>query len=78
MDPLGGPMGPGPQGPPILFPSCFIDTQPGRPGPAWPARTGTVSAVPAACCRAGHFLIKNMFPKKTKNILFLQKEVIRA
>ena len=43
MDPLGGPMGLGPQGPPklpprILSPSCFIDT---RPGPAWPGWPGT-------------------------------------
>ena len=31
-----GQMGPGPQGPPILPPSCFIDT---RPGLAWPGQT---------------------------------------
>ena len=32
-----GAMGPGPQGPPILPPSCFIDT---RPVPARPAQPG--------------------------------------
>ena len=32
-----GPMGPGPRGPPILPPSCFIDTRPGQPGSWQPA-----------------------------------------
>ena len=42
-----GPMGPGPQGPPILPQSCFIDT---RPGPARLGRSG-LAAGPGASCQ---------------------------